>query len=97
MILENKTNKTSFDYTWSEYFSILVEQLNVSRNVLSTISIENQDILPHMKIHLERLIWEKKWNEIIKKIDEISEMKNLPDIIKTQLDIFKNTIIKKLT
>jgi len=93
-------NRTSFDYSWTEYFSILLDQLGTWREVLSIMAEDEKKIMPHMEVHLER-VSDRWWKELITKIDTIlatphPEMKN--SIIK-QLDIFKaqidNYLIKK--
>lgn len=92
-----KHNKTAFDYSWTEYFSILVDQLSIWREVLSIIAEKEKKVLPHMEVHLERIdkIW---WNTLIERIDNILTNPH-PDLkwnILNQLNIFKTEIIKNI-
>lgn len=91
--------KTSFDYTWEEYFNILIDMIKDWKQVLSELQIENGDIMPYMKVHLERLYNKQSIDNILSNIvnhkEEISSLNEKKLIWKDEdmIDLEKNMII----
>lgn len=65
----------AFRYSWTEYFNVLLDQLEQWKSVLSEKSINDEKILPHMLPHLKRLSMEDTRFDVILRIDQI--IKNL--------------------